>query len=152
MFGLNAAWRDIDNYVEWIRTIKLEKQNLNSDFNKYGLSHNYTYMLYMIITLTNEERQLPDEARKMKVYERSAPVNRYLDETLNFAEYIVPEFNQVFDEANEPTFDYVIAYRFAFKTLGMWWLLKRLGALGGLIYAGNKIDWPIVISWISDLM
>ena len=152
MLGFKSAWKDIQNYKEWVNVIKREHSNPDSPYNKFGFSHNYTYMIYLVITLAQDEGQLPDNIKKVKVIESLAPVNRYLDEELNFAEYLVPEFNQVFDEDNEPTLSYVIAYRFAFKTLGIWWSIKRLVLLTGLVWAGLEIYWTELFGWIFSLI
>ena len=88
MLGFKGAWRDIENYREWIAVIKREHDNVDSLYNKYGFSHNYTYMIYLVLSLNQEEGQLPDNVKKARVIENLAPVNRYLDEELNFAEYL----------------------------------------------------------------
>lgn len=154
MLGFRSAWRDIENYRAWISTVKAEFANPDSQFNKFGFSHNYTYMIYLVMALETDEGQLPDNLRRLRVIEKLRPVNRYLDEDLNFAEYLVPEFNQVYDD-DEPTLNYVIAYRFAFKTLGVWWIIKRSILIGGLIFLGFRAPWQAVYetisSWISAL-
>lgn len=150
--GLRSAWLDIANYREWIRTIKREKNNPQSLFNKYDLSHNMTYMLYLVLTLPEEDKLIPDNIKRLRVIDSLRPVNRYLDEELRFAEYLVPEFNQVMDEDGEPTLSYVIAYRFAFKTIGLGWILKRLLLLGVLTFVGFKIPWQQLTEWISTLI
>lgn len=155
MFGLRAGYRDIQNYREWIKVIKREKSNLESAYNKFGFSHNYTYMIYLVLTLDHTEGQLPDNIQRARIIEKLGPVNRYLDDELTFAEYLVPEFSQIFED-DEATLSYVIAYRFAFQTIGLWWTLKRIVLFSGLTFIGFKIPWvslyETVSTWISTLI
>ena len=139
--GLRSAYLDIKNWIEWIRTVKAENADLQSKYHQFGMSHNFTHMIYLVVTLDEEDATAPDNVKKSKVIEYLAPVNRYLDEDLNFAEYLVPEFNQVVSDTGEPTLSYVIAYRFAFKTIGFWWAVKRLAGLAAIIYGLSLVNW-----------
>jgi hypothetical protein len=127
--------RDIRNYRKWIRTVKEEEANPNSKFNKYGLSHNYFYILYLAVTLPQEEAVLPDNIKRLRVVEMLTPIHQYLDNDLGFADYIVPEFNQFYDEEGTPTLAYGIVYRFAFKKLSIKWVVTRALFLSALIWA-----------------
>lgn len=127
--------RDLVNYRKWVQTIKEEESNPNSKYNVYGLDHNYFYILYLAITLKEEEAVLPDNIKRLRVVEILAPVHQYLDNDLGFADYIVPEFNQFYDEDNTPTLTYGIVYRFAFKKLSLKWVLSRFIFLAASIWA-----------------
>lgn len=150
--GIISAWKDIQNYRDWISTINREKNDPNSLYNKFGMDHNITYMIYFILSLSPEDVYLPDKVKKLRVFDSLTPINRYLDEDLGFAEYLVPEFNLILDEDKNPTLDYVIAYRFATKTIGIKWFFKMLIGLIGLIYIIIKIPWQNLISWILNLI
>ena len=126
--------RDIRSYRKWIQAIKEERANPNSKFNKFELNANYFYVLYIPITLPQEDAALPDNIKRLRVVENLAPIHQYLDNDLGFADYIVPEFNQFYDEENNPTLTYGIVYRFAFKKLSIKWVLTRLIFLGALIF------------------
>lgn len=142
------VFRDIKSYSSWIRTIKEEKSRANSKFNNYGLDHNYFYVLYMPLTLPQEDLVLPDNIKRLRVAEMLTPIHQYLDNDLGFADYIVPEFNQFYDEEDNPTLTYGIVYRFAFKKLSLGYVISRLIALGLLTWA--LIKWlPLLISWIA---
>lgn len=133
--------KDIRNYSKWINIIKEEKSKLDSKFHKYEIGHNYFYVLYMAVTLPQEDEALPDNIKRLRVMETLSPVHHYLDVDLGFADYIIPEFNQFYDDENNPTLTYGIVYRFAFKRLSLKWILSRsifIGLLTWLI-----IKWPI---------
>lgn len=139
--------KDLRNYRSWIRVIKEERSKANSKFNKYDLSHNYFYVLYVAITLPQEDAALPENIQRLRVMESLSPINWYLDVDLGFADYIIPEFNQFYDTNNNPTLTYGIVYRFAFKRLSLKWFLTRLTAVGLLTWA--LIKWPIISTLIG---
>jgi hypothetical protein len=70
------------------------------------------------------EAQLPEQVKRMRLVETIAPLLRYLDEELGFAECLTPEFNQFFDEDEKPTLTYLITYRFSFNKLSFWWIVR----------------------------
>jgi len=146
-WAISMVIKDIVNYREWIKTINKEKANPNSLWHKFGMNHNFFYVIYLPITLPQEDKVLPDNIKRMRVIESLAPVHRYIDEDLQFAEYIVPEFNQFFDDENQPTLAYGIVYRFAFKRLSIKWVLSRSIIIGGLLWA--FIKWPIISTVIK---
>jgi len=127
--------RDIRSYRKWINAIREERANPNSKFNKFELNANYFYVLYLPITLPQEDAALPDNIKRLRVVENLAPIHQYLDNDLGFADYIVPEFNQFYDEDNNPTLTYGIVYRFAFKKLSLKWVLSRILFLAAAIFA-----------------
>lgn len=141
-WALAMVIKDISNYRAWIKTIRAEKKNPNSLWHKFDMDHNDFYVIYFPISLPEEDRALPDNIKRMRVVESLAPVHRYIDEDLNFAEYIVPEFNQFYDENNQPTLTYGIVYRFAFKRLSLKWVFSRFTIIGLLTWI--FIKWPIV--------
>lgn len=141
--------KDIKNYIDWIKTINREKANKKSLWYKFNMRHNYFYTIYFPLTLPDEDKALPDNIKRLRVVESLAPVHRYIDEELQFAEYIVPEFNQFYDEDNQPTLVYGIVYRFAFKRLSIGWVIYRLLVIGGLIWAFTT--YPI-IEWLKNLI
>jgi hypothetical protein len=130
--------RDLRNYRRWMKVIKKERSNPNSKFNKYELSANYFYILYRAVTLPQEDTALPDNIKRLRLVETLVPVHQYLDNDLGFAEYIVPEFNQFYDDDGNPTLTYGIVYRFAFKRFSIRWVLSRVLFLGAAIWASFK--------------
>ena len=140
--------KDIENYIAWIKCIDKEKANPKSLWYKFNMKHNYFYTIYFPVALLEEDKALPDSIKRLKIVELLAPVHRYIDEDLQFAEYIVPEFNQFYDEDNKPTLIYGIVYRFAFKRLGFRWLISRSIFLTILLYI--IIKYP-VFQWITLL-
>ena len=146
------AWKDFKNYLEWIKIIKNERDDPNSLYNKYDIKHNFFYNIYLGITLPQEDSVLPSKIKRMRVVESLAAVHRYIDVDLGFAEYIVPEFNQVVDDEGNETLTYVIVYRFAFKKLSLMFIIKRLLILGGVYLLATKLPWEKIYTWISSLM
>lgn len=141
--------KDLKAYAKWISIIKEERNNPNSKFHKYNISHNYFYVLYLVVTLPGEDAALPEDIQRLRVVESLTPVHQYLDNDLGFAEYIIPEFNR-FHEDGEPTLSYGIVYRFGFKALSLRWFLSRLITTGFLLFA--FIKWPIIetiLGWIT---
>jgi len=149
--GIKGVWNDLVNYREWVHTIKQEEKNKKSIYNKFNMGRNYFYNIYSIITLPPENENLPDEIQQLRVIESLVPVNKYLDETLRFAEYLVPEFSRVYD-GDEPTLNFLIVYRFAFQKLSLSWFLWRLGIIGGLLWSAFIIPWNKILEWISPLI
>lgn len=149
--GIKAAWNDFDNYRDWIRTIKREEADKKSLYNRFNMGKNYFHNIYVIVTLPGENQQLPEEIQRLRVTESIVPLNRYLDETLKFAEYLTPEFSRIAKDG-ELTLSYLIVYRFTFRKLSLSWVLWRLGLTAGLSVAAFKIPWETVTQWISNLI
>lgn len=129
--------QDIKAYRLWIRTIRSESERADSKYNQFNLSHNYFYILYLPVTLPEEDSALPDKIKRLRLLEILAPIHQYLDFELGFSDYIVPEFNQFYEDG-EPTLTYGIVYRFAFKKLSLRWIFWRALIIGGIIYAFTK--------------
>jgi hypothetical protein len=134
--------RDLKNYRSWINVIKGERQNLSSKFHKYGISHNYFYVLYLPVTLPSEDTALPDNIKRLRLVETLTPIHQYLDNDLGFADYIIPDFNQFYDDEGNPTLTYGIVYRFAFKKLSLKWVISR--GIITILLAWALIKWPII--------
>ena len=149
---LVRAWKDFKNYLDWIKVIKTEAANPKSIFNKHNMKKNFFYNVYIGVTLPQEDSVLPDNIKRLRVIEALASVHRYLDNELGFAEYIVPEFNQVFDSENNPTLTYIIVYRFQFNILSVKFVIKNLIYLTILYFLITKINWEIVYTWIMSLI
>jgi len=152
-FGLFLVIRDFQNYRDWIRIIKREIANPLSKFNKFGLNYNFFYNLYVPVSLDDGDKDLPDKIKRLRLVESLAPIHRYLDEDLGFSEYIVPEFNQFYDDENKPTLTYGVVYKFAFKKFSIQWLIKWIIILSILLFI--FIHWPIISTvskWISNLL
>jgi hypothetical protein len=129
-WGVVKVFRDIENYADWIKTIKREQKNPKSKFNQFKLNRNYFYNVYTIVSLDDADADAPDAVKKVKVAEQLNGIHRYLDEELGFAECLVPEFNQFQDDRGNPTLSYLIMYRFAFNKLSLQWLLRWLFLIG----------------------
>jgi len=139
--------KDIQNYRSWIKTIQTEAENPHSKFNKFGLDFNFFYVLYVPVSLPQEDAVLPENIKRLRLMEVLAPLHQYLDNDLGFAGSIVPEFNQFYDEENNPTLTYGIIYRFAFDTLSLKWFLTRTLFTGFAIFA--LVKWPI-LDWVFN--
>jgi hypothetical protein len=139
--------KDIQNYRTWIKTIQAEACDSNSKFNKFGLDFNFFYVLYMSVSLPQEDANLPENIRRLRLIEILAPLHQYLDSDLGFAGSIIPEFNQFYDEERNPTLTYGIIYRFAFDTLSLKWVITRSIFTGLAIWA--LVKWPI-LSWLFE--
>lgn len=134
-WSLYKVFKDIQNYRDWIDTIKKEKLNPKSKWYQFRMKHNYFYTIYFELLLPNEYKDTADEIRRLRIVEVLSPVHRYLDDDLGFAEFIVPEFNQFYDENNEPTLAYGIIYRFAFNRLSLGWIITRLLFITTLVFS-----------------
>jgi len=139
-WGIVKVYRDIDNYRDWIRTIKKEKKDPNSKFNTWKLDKNYFYNVYTTVSLEDEDLQTPETVQRLKVIEMLAPLHRYLDEELGFAECLTPEFNQFVDDKGNKTLTYLVMYRFSFNKLSVNWILRWLVIIGAIWIAIAKYD------------
>ncbi len=141
--------RDIQNYRSWIKTIQAEAYEPDSKFNKFGLDFNFFYVLYVPVSLPQEDAVLPENIKRLRLMEILAPLHQYLDSDLGFAGSIVPEFNQFYDDEGNPTLVYGVIYRFAFDTLSLKWVFTRTLFTGALIFA--LVRWPI-LSWLFEII
>ena len=139
-WGIFQIWNDIENYRDFIRVIKKEKADPNSKFNKWELKKNYFSTIYFTMDIKEEEEQLPENIKRLRLIESLAGLHRYLDEELGFAECLTPEFNQFYDDEGKPTLTYLIAYRFSFNKLSLNWLIKWCIILVGLFFGYNYIQ------------
>jgi hypothetical protein len=139
--------RDISNYRSWIKTIQAEAYDPHSKFNKFGLDFNFFYVLYVPVSLPQEDVVLPENIKRLRLMEILAPLHQYLDNDLGFAGSIVPEFNQFYDDEGNPTLVYGVIYRFAFDTLSLKWVLTRAFFTTAVIFV--LVKWPI-LSWLFD--
>jgi hypothetical protein len=133
-WGIVKVYRDFENYADWVRTVKREESDINSKFNKYKLSHNKVYDVYITVTLDENDAMLSEVVKRTKVLEELNPIHRYLDDDLGFAECINCEFNQFEDDNGKPTLTYLIVYRFRFEKFSLKWIGKSLVMLGILSY------------------
>ncbi len=148
-WGLTRALRDIENYRDFIRIIKREKADPNSKYTKRNLSHNYFYMIYFTMDVDETETQLPQQVMRLRLVESLAPLHRYLDEELGFAECLTPEFNQYYDDAGNPTLTYLISYRFSFNKISLWWGIKWSVLITALTILLIKLP---IVEWIQNLI
>lgn len=144
-WGISKVYRDIMNYRDWIRIIKRESLDKNSKFNKWKLSHNIFYTVYFTQDIEDTESQLPERIMQLRLMESMAPLHRYLDEELGFAECLTPSFNRFYDDENNPTLTFLITYRFSFNKLSIGWILKWIF----LISVGFII---VKLGWINKLI
>lgn len=151
MLGIKRVWSDIKNYREWIKTIKAEEANPDSLYSKYKMDKNIFYNIYVIVTLPDEDKILPEKIQRLRLIESLAPLNRYLDSQLKFAEYLTPEFSRVYDN-DEPTLNYLVVYRFTFQKLSLKWILSRLIFAGIITWSAFNIPFEKIIQWISSLI
>lgn len=151
-WGIVKVWRDIENYRDWCRTIKSEARNKHSKYNQWNLNHNYFCTLYFTYTVKDEEASLPEHIMRMRMMESMAPLHRYLDEELGFAGNLVPEFNQFYDDEGEPTLTYLVAYRYAFDTLSLKWIIKFLLHIGITIAAISIFIKRGGVEWLQGLI
>lgn len=150
-WSISKIYRDIENYRDWIRTIKSESDNPKSKFNQWKLNHNFFYTIYFTHTVQEEESQLPERVMRVRMLESLGPLHRYLDEELGFAGCLVPEFNQFYDENGEPTLTYLIMYRFAFDKLSISWVLGFLLKVGLIIAAAFILKNYVDTEWIKGM-
>jgi len=128
--SIYLAYIDIINYFAWKKIVKKEEKDPNSKYNKFGFKRNFFYDIFITISLDDIDKALPLEGQRYNVIEKLAPVNRYIDEELGFAECIVPEFNQFFDKDNNPTLTFLIGYRFTPEVFSLGWVFKWIFYLG----------------------
>jgi hypothetical protein len=152
-WGIAKVKTDIENYRDWAHTIKREKANKHSKFNKWKLNHNSFYTVYFTYDVSEEESQIPENIMRLRMIESMAPLHRYFDEELGFAECLTPEFNNfINEETGDPTLTYLITYRFSFNKLSIWWVVKFLAKWGVLITAISIAANKGLFVWIAGLI
>lgn len=139
-WGLIKVLRDIENYHDWIRTIKREERNPKSKYNQWNFRRNYFYNIYLTVSLSDEDLQTTEMVQRLKIMEMLSPIHRYLDEELGFAECLVPEFNQFMDEKGNKTLTYLVVYRFSFNKFSWNWLFRWIFIIGAIWFALAKFD------------
>jgi len=150
-WGIFKVYRDIENFLDWRKTIKKEETNPRSKYNLFKLQRTKLYDIYIIVSLEDEDAFLSENVKRVKVLESLNPVHRYLDEELGFAGNLQCEFNQFVDDKGVPTLSYLIVYRFIFEKFSILWLLKFIIINGILIYIILKYNIiPLIINWISN--
>jgi hypothetical protein len=144
-WGITKVYRDIENYRDWIRIIKREEADYQSKYSKWKLKHNFFYTIYFTMDIEENEAQLPEQIKRLRLIESLAPLHRYLDDDLGFAGCLTPEFNQFFDNDGKPTLTYLIAYRFSFNKLSLNWVIRWLfisiALLIGLMNLAPLLAW-----------
>lgn len=148
-WGVVQVYRDIDNYIDWINTIKKEKLNSQSSFNKWKLQHTKLYDVYIVTSLDEIDSQLPEAVQRTKVLESLNPLHRYLDEKLGFADSLDCEFNQFQDDKGKLTLSYLIVYKFRFNRFSIKWLLKFILIWSTIIFIVCKFN---LIQWVLNLI
>ena len=143
-YPIYKAYKDIKNYIDFIKTIKREKSDPNSQLNKYNIKINKIYNLYFQVSLSDADSQLPENLKSMALIEKIAPINKYLDQDLDFGEYLVPEFNQFLDEKGNKSNSFGIVYYFEFNQISLKWIIKWLLIIGLIIYF-----YPNIINFIN---
>ena len=151
-WGISKVINDIENYRDFIRTIKEQEADPKSKYNIWKLNHNYFYTVYFTMDIDENEEKLPENIKRLRLIESLAPLHRYLDEELGFAECLTPEFNQFYDKEGKPTLTYLIAYRFSFNKLSVSWVIKSLIKLGISITAILLLFKYGVFTWIWNLI
>jgi len=151
-WGITKVYRDIENYQDWIRVIKREKRDINSKFNKWKLNHNYFYTVYFTHDIEETESQLPERVMQLRMMEQMAPLHRYLDEELGFAECLTPSFNRFIDEDDKPTLTFLVAYRFSFNIISTGLFIKWGIILTAIILFLQSSWLQQIISWVGTLI
>jgi len=148
-WGLSKVIADLRNYKDFIRIIKNERDDPNSKYSNWKLNHNSFYTIFFTIDIDETEAQLPQKIMRLRMIESLAPLHRYLDEELGFAECLTPEFNQFYDEEGNPTLTYLISYRFSFNKLSLGWIIRWALIISTIIILFVKLN---IIQWISSLI
>jgi hypothetical protein len=148
-WGITKVYRDFENFNDWKQTIKKEEKNPLSLYNKWKLERTKLYDIFVIVSLDPLDDQLPETVKRVKVMEMIAPLNRYLDEDLQFAECLTCEFNQFEDDKGNLTLSYLILYRFLWNKFSLKWLLKFLIISGSILFLIIHFN---IISWIITLL
>jgi len=152
-WGIIKVYRDFENYLDWIRTIKKEEANPLSNFNKWKLERTKLYDVFTIVSLEEVDALLPEAVQRTKVVESLNPLHRYLDDELGFAECLNCEFNQFEDDNGKLTLSYLIVYRFNFNKFSIKWLVKFIIVTSILVILLVKFNViSTLFSWVSSMM
>lgn len=151
-WGISQVIRDLINYRDLGRSLKAERANKDSKFNKWKLQFNQFYTIYFTMDIDENEAKLPEHIKRMRIIESLANLNIYLDEELGFAECLSPEFSQFYDGEGNPTLTYLIAYRFVFNKLSIGWMIKWLFLITAPIIAIRRFEvLPAMLDFLSTM-
>lgn len=150
-WGIFKIWNDIENYRDFINVMKRERDDPNSKFNEWKINTNVFGSLYFTMDIKEEEASLPVNIQRLRLIESLSNLHRYLDEELGFAECLTPEFNQFYDDEGKPTLTYLIAYRFSFNKLSLFWVLKWSCIIGLLIFGYKYLPIQEIIEYIQQI-
>ena len=67
-WGIIKVYRDFENYNDWKRTIKAEKADPKSKYNKWRINHNPFYNIYFTMDIEETEEQLPEQMGHFIIY------------------------------------------------------------------------------------
>ena len=152
-WGIVKIYRDFENFADWKKTIRREEANPISKFSKWKMQRTSLYDVYLIVNLEEEDYALPEVVKRTKILESLAPINRYLDEDLGFAECLNVEFNQFQDDNGKLTLSYLIVYRFRFDKFSLKWLAKFIIVTGAVIFFAIRFDLiKQFVSWLLGVI
>lgn len=152
-WGIVKVYRDFENYADWVATIKREESKTDSLYNKWKLQHTKLYDIYLIYSLEEVDLQLPETVQRTKVIEHLNPINRYLDDTLGFAECLNIDFNQFEDDSGKKTNTFLIVYTFNWNKFSLKWIIKMTIILSILLYVIIHFNvFSHINTWISNLI
>lgn len=125
-------YKDIINFNSFKKIIKLEESKADSLYNRFGFNTNKKRnRIGCIISLPDECSHLDEETKLSYVYEKIAPIMRYLDMDLQFGEYLnayEPDEILSVDDNNvtSNTLSYFLEFKFAYKGFNAWRITKML--------------------------
>jgi len=152
-WAIFKVYHDIENYLDWKKTILKEEYNKKSKYNIWKLERTKLFDIFLTVSLDENDANLPEIIKRTKVLEHLNPLNRYLDEELGFAGSLNIEFNQFADDKGNMTLTYLIVYRFIFEKLSIKWLIKTSLWLVLIIYIIMHYNLvPIIYTWLSSLI
>lgn len=132
-------YKDIVNYLNFRKIVKRESSNPQSVYNEYRLKHNAKFTkIGFVLTLPDECSQIDEDSKNYFVLDKITPVVKYLDEELQFNEYLSikePDpFMEIDDLGNmKQTLSYLVEFDFDFRVLS-WGLLVKTIVLSTLGY------------------
>ena len=106
---MNLTIQELKNWFYIKSTIKKEKRDPNSNWNKFKLRNNWFGRMYTVVSLREEDMGEETVVQNWKAMELMRPINEYLS-SLDFSEIIYPSIEKI-----PSTRSYLVVYSPLFK-------------------------------------
>lgn len=111
--GLIQDIRDFKAFCRFRKTVKKEFLKRDSKMNQYNIKSNTLgNILYVQLNCDKSDYINASYNEEDMLMTKMRPITYYLDDELDFGDYLIPQVSNFVDEENNPTFSYGIVFVF----------------------------------------